>query len=116
MRILLDENWHGLKERLETLGGEVVTVTDGMSDLSVVEMAVREDCAVVTRDRDFIALWEQSGKTFTVIVVQTGAKNRKWPQLLEEAIEWIKRRRTAKSLALIERNRLKIVRSNGVGR
>lgn len=116
VRVLLDENWYGLKERLEALGAEVVAVADGEPDLVVAEMAAQMNCAVVTRDRDFLSLWEQSGRTFTAVVVQTGAKNRSWPQLLAEAIEWMSRRQSVKSLVLIERNKLKIVRADGVRR
>lgn len=54
MRILLDEMYTGLKEYLQTLGWEVLTVQDvqlkGASDKQVVEYAFKNELLLVTQD------------------------------------------------------------------
>ena len=54
MRILLDEMYTGLKEYLQTLGWDVLTVQDvnlkGASDKRVVEYAEKEGLLLVTQD------------------------------------------------------------------
>ncbi len=54
MRILLDEMFTGLKEYLQTLGWDVLTVQDvklkGASDKQVVEYAFKNDLLLVTQD------------------------------------------------------------------
>ncbi len=54
MRILLDEMFTGLKEYLQTLGWDVLTVQDvklkGATDKQVVEYAFKNDLLLVTQD------------------------------------------------------------------
>jgi predicted nuclease of predicted toxin-antitoxin system len=54
MKILLDEHYTGLKEYLEALGWDVVTVQDaklkGAKDREVIEYAKENDLLVVTED------------------------------------------------------------------
>ena len=54
MKILLDEMYTGLKEYLQTLGWDVLTVQDvklrGASDKKIVEYAVKNGFLLVTQD------------------------------------------------------------------
>ncbi len=54
MKILLDEMFTGLKEYLQTLGWDVLTVQDvklrGASDKKIVEYAVKNGLLLVTQD------------------------------------------------------------------
>lgn len=54
MKVLLDEMYTGLKEYLETLGWDVLTVQDvklkGASDMKVMEYAEKNGLLLVTQD------------------------------------------------------------------
>ncbi len=54
MKILLDEMYTGLKEYLQTLGWDVLTVQDvnlsGAKDNQIVEYAAKNDLLLVTQD------------------------------------------------------------------
>lgn len=54
MRLLLDEMYTGLKEYLQTLGWDVITVRDtelvGASDKKIVEYAKKHKLLLVTQD------------------------------------------------------------------
>ena len=71
MKLLLDEMFAGLREYIETLGYEVVTVQEaglaGARDREVVEFARKEDLLLVTQDQKPSELAELIGVKYVFI-------------------------------------------------
>lgn len=71
MKILLDEMYTGLKEYLQTVGWDVLTVQDvkltGASDRKIVEYAEKNGLLLVTQDEKHADLASLKGVPFVLI-------------------------------------------------
>lgn len=118
MTVLLDENWLDLAPRVRALGYVVERIQDGRTDGRLILEAITrrtlgERVAIVTRDKGFAHKWGEFGRSFNVVVVQAGPRNTQWPRLLARGLQRIADTDVA-MLVMIRKNRLRIVRSDGV--
>jgi len=71
LKILLDEMYTGLKEYLQTVGWDVLTVQDvkltGASDKKIVEYAAKNGLMLVTQDEKHADLASLRGVPFVLI-------------------------------------------------
>jgi len=71
LQVLLDEMYTGLKEYLQTLGWEVLTVQDvkltGATDKKIVEYAAKNGLLLVTQDEKHADLTDLRGVPYVLI-------------------------------------------------